>query len=129
MQLSPEDIIELELLSKKNPLIASLFDDWKKLTQSDYLDGFLTVDHQINTFNKEIRESKEIKIVQVQVVNEEGKLVGTMDKTFDNTHKYVSSIDVYYEKREWLRGKLSPQELEQIQDKNTAKKKGTQIIA
>src|ERR1017187_2040289 len=115
MQLNDDDIKQLEKLAPLNPVISKILDGYKKLVESPFLEGYLTYYRQINNWNKEIEtESNKINLVQVMLTDEDGKMVGTIDKTFENTLKYLTAMPSLYEKMEVMRSKLSPQELSEL---------------
>lgn len=115
MNLTPDDIAELQTLATKHPVVEKVLSEYKKLSDSPFLEGYLTIYRQIASWNKEIKEkSNKINLVQVQKIDEEGNLIGTLDKTFDNTLKYLNALPALYEKLEFFRSKLLPQELSDL---------------
>ena len=129
MNLAPEEIIQLELLSKKNPVCGKVLEEYFKLIESPYLDAYLTIYRQIAAWNKEIEtKSSQINIVQVVVTDDEGNIVGTIDKTFDNTLKYLTALPQLYDKLEYFRGKLTPKEIADLKQYTSAIDKARQEI-
>jgi hypothetical protein len=129
MQLSPDDIQQLEKLSAKNPVIQKVLDEYKKLTESPYLDGYLTLYRQLSSWNKEVEtKSGQINIVQVQMTDDEGNIIGTVDKTFDNALKLLKESPGLYDKLDWFRTKLLPQEASDLKQYTSTIDKARQEI-
>lgn len=77
---------------------------------SPYKDGYLGVLTQIETCNKDLNN------------NPAGLRDEEDEKSFDKYNKYILSIDVYYQKLELLREKMSPTEKKEV-DSKVAKSK------
>ena len=121
MNLTPEEIIQLESLSKKNPVCGKVLEEYFKLIQSPYLDGYLTLYRQLTSWNKEVEtKSGQINIVQVQMTDDEGNVIGTVDKTFDNALKLLKESPGLYDKLDWFRAKLLPQEIADLKQYTSA---------
>lgn len=131
MNLTDEELSECNKKVVKDPLFAKLVEFYKTVNESPFLEGYLTVYRQIHTWNEEIKNSSgKIKIVQDIGSDKDGRPVVTLDKSFDNAHKYLKEITILYEKLEWFRTHLTEKELA-LAEKEIAKmdkKKGTQVV-
>ena len=129
MTFTEVEISDLEKIGSKHPIVKQLFDDWKIINESPYLEGYLTIYRQITSWNNEIEtKSKQINLVQVNVKDEEGNIVGTVDKTFENTLKYLTALPQLYEKLEYFRAKLTPLELSNLKQYTSAIDKAREAI-
>lgn len=78
----------------------------EQIAQSPYLDGYLAVKTTIDNINQELKAGA------AKITSGEGE-----DKNFDRSHKYITEMQPYYEQLEYFRKKLSPQELEEVNER------------
>lgn len=90
--------------------------------ESPLKEGYLAILKQINTWNQDL-------------TNEPTGLTYNPDsgdadmKAFDKAHKFITSIDTLYDKLEYLRGKMNPEQQKQVDTASKrSDKSGTKAI-
>ncbi len=98
-------MIQAELLIKlrkhKDADVRELISEYEKLTESPYYTGYVALLIQIETWNEEIKSTP----VKISDRTEEDQ------RAFEKSHKYFTTIDLLYNKLEYIRGKMTPESL------------------
>lgn len=79
--------------------IQLLIDFYNKITSSPYYQGYISLSSTIEKWNLELQSEN------ISILGE--------DKAFANAHKYLSDINIYYDKLQYFREKLNPVQIEQ----------------
>ena len=92
----------LERLSKsKDADVKELLRDYMALVESPYYTGYVSLLIQIETWNTEIKDEP----VKLANKTEEDQ------RAFEKSHKYFSTINTLYNQLEYLRAKMSPEQV------------------
>lgn len=85
----------------------------KLYKESPYEEGYLSILKQINVWNNDLKnEPTSLKY--------DPKTGDADQKAFEKAHKFITSVDTLYDKLDYLRGKMNP---EQQQKVDTASKR------
>jgi len=91
-------------LEKENE---QLKEELKLYKESPYIEGYLSILKQINVWNNDLKN--EPTSLKYDPDN------GDADqKAFDKAHKFITSVDTLYDKLEYLRGKMNPEQQQKV---------------
>jgi hypothetical protein len=90
--------------------------------ESPLVEGYLAILKQINTWNKDLKN--EPTSLKYNPDNGDADM-----KAFDKAHKFISSIDTLYDKLEYIRGKMNPEQQKTVDTASKRQEKsGTKAI-
>ena len=90
--------------------------------ESPLKEGYLAILKQINTWNQDL--TNEPTGLKYDPKNGDADM-----KAFDKAHKFITSVDTLYDKLEYLRGKMNPEQQKQVDTASKrSDKSGTKAI-
>ncbi len=87
----------------------------RMVVNSPYMDGYNAVMTTITNLNEELQQGA-VTIISEANVSADGK-IEIKDKAFERGDKYIREMQSYYDQLEYFRKHLTPQELEDIEEK------------
>lgn len=118
--MTEEQRREIEKLAPKIPVIKELYDEYIKLTESTYYDSVITLEGQINDWNKQLKITKDGGQIDLFAPKE------TQD--FTRALNYFKEMLFLHDTLDKLKSRLSPKEFEDLQkDKKRRKLSGIAI--
>lgn len=89
---------------------------------SDYSSGYMAIKNQLDKWAAELQNSPVTLTYKrrKKKKDEEGMTINELEDdmyAFNKVHKFISTVDQLYEKLEWLRSKMSPEQQKSADDK------------
>jgi len=98
--MTDEQLIALKKLASRHECAGYAYAFITSVKESPYYEGYITLKSTIDKWNQELQDSR------IRLTSDKD------DKAFDRTHKYFNEINVFYDKLEYFRSKLTPDQID-----------------
>lgn len=98
--MTDELLAALKKLASRHECAAHAYAFIAAAKESPYYEGYITLKSTIDSWNDELQYKR------IRLTSDKD------DKGFDRTHKYLTEINVYYDKLDYFRSKLTPGQIE-----------------
>lgn len=140
--ISEEILKDLEKLSIKHESVKALLEEWKYFIESPYAETYRTIKEQIKDWNEQLKikpeelrkrvigEDQDGKVIAVDWTPGKVDLFGDKDnKEFERVFKYFCDVDLMLKTLESIRSKMSPEEIEDVLNKDIVTHKDLKRVA
>lgn len=111
--ITPEQIKEIEKLSAKHESVGLIYEEWKNLNESPYIESYVSIKLLLNEWIRQIDEGRS----KIDIFSE------SSDKTFDRAIKLATEgVSDILTSLDTIRQKMTPEEQKDLQkDKRLSK--------